>query len=115
MNYLLGDENKKFFNIMYPIFYNNNDGQSAIDIALSNNLVRPICKVIDYIVKYQNSPVFANLFRKNFIQLLHRSIPVTHVLNSRIFIESIDHAAWPTQAEDNMTIIKPYNESDIHM
>ena len=52
VNYLLGDENKEFFNVMYPLFYNNRDGQSAIDIALSNNLVRPISRVIDYIVKY---------------------------------------------------------------
>ena len=85
MDYLLGDQNKQYFNVLYPIFYMNRDSKSAIDIALSNNLVRPISCVIDYIVKYQNSPVFASLFQNNFLKLLKKSIPVAHVLNSQIF------------------------------
>lgn len=115
IDYLLGDENSQFFNILYPIFYKNKDGRSAIDVALSNNLVKPISRVIDYIVKYQNSPVFADLFRDNFLKLLRRSIRVSHVLDSQLFITRIDHAEWPTQSHENKKIKKPYNGSDIHM
>ena len=52
IDFLLGDENQQYFDKLYPIFYKNRDGNSAIDIALSNNLIRPISRVIDYIVKY---------------------------------------------------------------
>jgi len=74
MDYLLSENNSQFFNIMYPIFFKKQDGKSAIDIALSNNLVSEVSKIIDYIVKYQNSPVFSDLFKNNFLSLLYRSV-----------------------------------------
>ena len=74
MDYLLSENNSQFFNIMYPIFFKKQDGKSAIDIALSNNLVSEVSKIIDYIVKYQNSPVFSDLFKNNFSSLLYRSV-----------------------------------------
>lgn len=49
---LLGEHNKQFFTSKYPVFYKNEDGRSAIDVALENNQIRSISLMIDYIIKY---------------------------------------------------------------
>ena len=96
VEYLLSKKNERYFSKMYPIFYKNRDGNSAIDIALRNNLMRPISLVINYIVEYQNSPVFCDLFYNNLLKLLPLSVPLTHVFESQIFLTTIDHSSWPS-------------------
>lgn len=49
---LLGEKNKKFFTSKYPVFYKNEDGRSAIDVALENNQIRSVSLMIEYIIKY---------------------------------------------------------------
>lgn len=112
---LLNDQNDKYFNNMYPLFYKNKDGRDAIDIVLQNNLVRPINKILNYLVTYQNKPVYTRIIQDNFIELLNRSIKVTDLLNSEIMISKIDHDLWPSQSNNDSKIIKPYNGSPIHL
>ena len=73
---LLDDKNKPFFGSEFPIFYKNppkknEDGtltsDSAIDIALDQNQIRSVNMMIKYIVKYQNSFVYKDLFESNFV------------------------------------------------
>ncbi len=49
---LLGDHNEAYFTAKYPVFYKNEDGRSAIDVALDNNQIRSVILMINYIVKY---------------------------------------------------------------
>jgi len=112
---LLSDQNDKYFNDMYPLFYKNKDGGDAIDIVLQNNLVRPINKILDYLVKYQNKPVYSKIIQHNFIDMLNRSISVTNLLNSEIMISKIESDMWPSQSDKGLKIIKPYNGSPIHL
>lgn len=69
---LLDDQNRDYFNDKYPVFYKNEDGTSAIDVALENNQIRSVNLMIDYIVKYQNSFVYAHLFEYNLVELLQK-------------------------------------------
>jgi hypothetical protein len=62
MNSLLSENNSKYFNIKYPIFYKNKIPKrnevmlyyysNAIDNALNNNQIRAVGLCIDYIVKF---------------------------------------------------------------
>ena len=62
---LLGDQNKEHFNDKFPVFYKNQDGRSAIDVALGNNQIRSVNLMIKYIIDYQNTWVFSHLFEHN--------------------------------------------------
>ena len=54
------------------MFYKNKDGTSAIDSALDNNQIRSVNLMIDYIITYQNSYVYAHLFENNLVELLQK-------------------------------------------
>ena len=69
---LLKDDNNACFSDRYPMFYKNKDGTSAIDSALDNNQIRSVNLMIDYIITYQNSYVYAHLFENNLVELLQK-------------------------------------------
>lgn len=50
---------------------------TSIEIALENNQVVALNKIIEFIVKYQNSYVFTFLFDGLLIKLLNKGIKVT--------------------------------------
>ena len=68
MRILLDEKNEKYFSDKFPLFYKNEDGKSAIDVALDKNLIRTVNMFNDYICKYQNSYIFAHLFEHNLIE-----------------------------------------------
>jgi len=89
----------------------NEDGNNSIDIALENNQLRSVSLMIDYIVKNQNTYVYSFLFHKNFVDLVNRGIPVTSLLESRIFNREFDYDEWPSQSPNMLKQLGPYNNS----
>lgn len=85
---LLSENNSKFFNMKYPLFYCNKvvdskgvtKYQSAIDISLDANQIRATCMIIDYIIKHQNSYIFSYLFKNNLIKLINRGVQISSLL-----------------------------------
>jgi len=81
---LLSKSNEKFFTEDNPIFYLNRDKRTAIDIALENDQIKSVDLMINYIVKYQNSYVYANLFKYNLVNLIEEGVIVAPLMNSNI-------------------------------
>jgi hypothetical protein len=52
MNILLDSKNEQYFSSKFPLFYKNEDGNSAIDVALDKNLIRSVNMFNNYICKY---------------------------------------------------------------
>lgn len=67
MRTLLDSSNEEYFTSQFPLFYKNEDGNSAIDVALEKNLIRSVNMFNDYICKYQNNYIFAHLFEHNLL------------------------------------------------
>ena len=59
---LLDTSKERVFGTQFPVFYKNEDGRSAIDVALQNNQIRSVNLMIDYIIKYQDSFAYSHLF-----------------------------------------------------
>ena len=91
---------------MYKSYFRN-----AIDIALKNNQVGAINKIIWYIVKYQNSSVSSFLFLRNFPLLMDKMIPVAGLLMSDVIRISFDADQWPATHHNYHRMIAPYNGS----
>jgi hypothetical protein len=79
---LLDKNNKDFFNDKFPLFFKNEQGESAIDIALRYNQIRSVNLMVDYIINYQNTYVYAHLFEKNLIDLIEKGVEMTALFNS---------------------------------
>ena len=47
---LLNEKNKEYFSLKFPLFYKDGNNQSAIDIALQNNLNFSVQAIVDYII-----------------------------------------------------------------
>lgn len=108
---LLDDKNKEYFNDKYPVFYKNEDGSSAIDSALDNNQIRSVNLMIDYIVKYQNSFVFAHLFENNLVELLQKQVYLTNLFKSKVLTYTFDFDEWPATHYNKETMKGPFNQS----
>jgi hypothetical protein len=67
--------------------------------------------MISYIVNNQNSYVFANLFKYNFVDLVNKGVQLSELLQSNIFNPSFDFDEWPSTSTDTKKMIKPYNLS----
>lgn len=67
--------------------------------------------IINYIVKYQDSFVYANLFSNNLVSLIQKGISITNLLESSIFNLVYETIEWPSTSVDTGTYFKPYNES----
>ena len=67
MRTLLDEGNEQYFTSQFPLFYKNEDGNSALDVALDKNLIRSVNLFNDYICKYQNTYIFAHLFEHNLL------------------------------------------------
>jgi len=52
MKTLLDSSNEEYFSSKFPLFYKNEDGNSALDVALDKNLIRSVNMFNDYICKY---------------------------------------------------------------
>jgi hypothetical protein len=123
MTALLSDENAKYFNDEFPIFYKNKiarrhqkDGSeyfyhSAIDRALKANQVRAVQTMIEYITKYQNNYVSSYLFKNNIDDLQERGVPLTPLFDSNLFNMTIDYDEWPSSHTNKERYLRPYNGS----
>lgn len=79
---LLDSKNEKFFNDKFPLIFKNEQGESAIDTALNYNQIRSVNMMVAYMIKYQNTYVYAHLFEKNLIDLIDKGVNMTDLFNS---------------------------------
>jgi len=108
---LLSEENSKYFNSKFPVFYKNEDQSTAIDISLEMNQIRSVNLMIDYICKFQNSYVYSHLFENNLVDLINKGVKMTDLFNSNVFNHTFDYDEWPATNADTRKIIVPYNKS----
>jgi hypothetical protein len=108
---LLSPKNDEFFSEDNPIFYPNRDKRTAIDIALENDQIKSVDLMINYIVKYQNSYVYANLFKYNLVDLIERGVHVSKLVDSHIINYAFDFVEWPSTHKNTKRIFGPYNKS----
>lgn len=108
---LLDTKNEEFFSKDFPLFYKDENQQSALDVALDNNLNTSVSLMIEYLVKYQNSNVYSILFTKSLIKLINAGIPVFDLLNSQIMHLNFEFDTWQAESTQNDKVIVPYNES----
>lgn len=85
IKHILDDKWSHLIDKDFPLFYMNEDGKNAIDIALENNQLRSVEMMIDYIIRHQNSYKYSNLFYKSFVEMINKNIPVLKLLKSDIF------------------------------
>jgi len=67
--------------------------------------------MIDYIITYQNSFVYAHLFEKNLVELMEKGVDMTKLFNSNVCNYDFDFDEWPTTSSDTTKILAPYNGS----
>jgi hypothetical protein len=80
----------------FPVFYKNQDGRSAIDVAAENNQIRSVNSMINYIIVYQNSFVYAHLFEHNLVELIEKEVEITPLLDSEVLNYTFDFDQWPS-------------------
>lgn len=107
---LLSPKNEKYFDEEFPLFYKNERGRSAIDTALENNQIRSVNLMVDYIVRYQNSYVYAHLFQYNVVELLQKSVRMKDLFESTIFNHTFDFDEWDSTHKNTKKMLRPYND-----
>tara|TARA_B110000285_G_scaffold23723_1_gene22892 strand:+ start:664 stop:945 length:282 start_codon:yes stop_codon:yes gene_type:complete len=70
---LFDEKNHEFFEkelnaSEFPVFYKNEKNESIIDVALEANSIKSLNLMVGYIIKYQNSHVYADLFYHNLLE-----------------------------------------------
>ena len=78
----LSKSNKKYFSVDNPIFYLNHDKRTAIDVALENNQIKSVDLMLHFIIKYQNSHVYANLFKYNLVSMINTGVELAELFES---------------------------------
>ena len=108
---VLKPENEVYFSDKFPVFYRNEEGKSAIDTALDANQIRSVNVMIEYMCRFQNKWVFANLFDNNLVTLISKGVTLSPLFESDIFQHKIEYAEWPSAHRDTTKKLKPYDES----
>jgi hypothetical protein len=109
---LLGDHNEEYFSEEFPIFYLDPDGSSPIEYALEKNQIRSVNQMINYVVNYQNSWVYSNLFHKIMIpMILKGGVKLQPLFESEVIIWNYETPTWPSAHKDTSERLNPYNES----
>lgn len=102
--HLLGDQNHEYFHAnnfdQFPVFYRNQDGGSAIDVATEKNQIRSVNAMITYVIHYQNDYRYAHLFQTNLIELIQKEVNVTPLLNSAVLNYTFDYDEWTSSSSD---------------
>jgi len=79
---------------------------------MTNNQIRAVDEMVNYIVNYQNNYVSSFLFLKNVLpEFLEKGIKCEALLNSAIFYRKLDFEEWPTSHRNDTAIIRPYTGS----
>lgn len=116
-----------FYQSEYPVFYMNKQViskadennviqkkikyRNALDIALQNNQMGAVNRIMWYITKYQNHFVSSFLFINNLPKIMEKGILIAELLESDVFNKNFDFDAWPATHTYNGKMIMPYNGS----
>ena len=65
--------------------------------------------MINYVMRYQNSYVYAHLFTENLVEMLIRGVNCKELFESEIFNRPIIYYEWPAMHRNNDTMYEPYN------
>mmetsp|Transcript_7369 Transcript_7369/g.11550 ORF Transcript_7369/g.11550 Transcript_7369/m.11550 type:complete len:173 (-) Transcript_7369:89-607(-) len=95
----------------YPLFFKDPKGQSALDSALEMNQLQSVNLMVNYILKCQNSPVFAHLFSRNLVAMLEKGVACTGLFRSKILNMKIDFFEWPSLSRNTLKAYRPFNGS----
>jgi len=114
MNLLLHEDRADYFDEDFPIFYRNKHGtkgMNAIDVALSNNQIGAINKIIDHVVNYQNNYISFFLFKENLTRLLDYEVDLIELFKSDVFSYTLEFDHWPSVHSNTKKMLKGYNGS----
>lgn len=67
--------------------------------------------MIDFIIKYQNSYVYANLFKYNLVSLIKTGVDVAGLFESKIMNTVFDYIEWPSTHHQTEKIFAGFNDS----
>lgn len=105
------EDNYKYFDKKYPVFYKNEDQTTAIDVSLEMNQIRSVNLMIKYIITFQDSYVYSHLFERNLVVLINKGVEMTSLFESNIFSYNFDFDEWPATNVDTTKLLAPYNKS----
>lgn len=91
---LLSQKNEHLFSIQFPLFYKNQKGISAVDVALKHNLINSANLMVDYIIRYQNNFVYSFLFKNNLVEMINKGVRMYGLLNSSIMNTNFTYDEW---------------------
>lgn len=80
-------------------------------MALDKNQIKSVDLMLDYIVEYQNSYVFCNLFKYNLVELLEKNVYLSDLLESQIINHKFEFEEWPGTTNDTQKMFGAYNDS----
>lgn len=110
--------NSEQYSSTYPMFYKMQQTKgletrifTPVSLALENNQIVALNRMIEYVVKYQNTYAFSFLFEEDMHLLLEKGIKVTSLFESKIFIYTFELEDWPIIHDDYSSCIRPYNGS----
>lgn len=102
---LLDNEaNVEYFSDKFPVFYKNKDGRSSLDVALGNNQIRSVNLMVQYIIRFQNSHVYAHLFEHNLVDLISKGCAMEALFLSNVFNYTFDFDEWPSTNADTRKV-----------
>ena len=67
--------------------------------------------MINYLVNFQNSYVFAHLFEHNLVDLINKGVVCEHLFKSNILHMTFDYDEWPPTHRDTRSMLAGFNES----
>lgn len=71
--------------------------------------------MVGYIIKYQNSYVYADLFYHNLLEQIDKGVEVKRLFKSKIFYYQLDFAEWPDFHLNDEETLQPCNKSVLHL
>ena len=66
---------------------------------------------MDYIVQFQNNYISSFMFNKNLPNIVEKGIPISHIIESNVFMFEFDYDEWPMTHYNEETVIRSYNQS----
>lgn len=108
--FLLDPRHKEYFNAEFPIFYKNIDGSTVFDQALKKRQMNSLTLMLKYMVNYQNSYVYTNLFENCLLDMIQKEVKMKDLFDSDILNHVLEFIEWPDNHHNTDRILVPYND-----
>tara|TARA_B110000305_G_C19316972_1_gene576967 strand:+ start:338 stop:616 length:279 start_codon:yes stop_codon:yes gene_type:complete len=67
--------------------------------------------MVSYIIKFQNTHVYAHLFEHNLVDLITKGCAMEALFLSNVFNYTFDFDEWPSTNSDTRKVSQPFNGS----